>query len=549
MTKENLMVLDRQRQDLEREKTSLIRTWKEIASYIGSAYGDWGHDPNSTRLPAYRNTDTTAAKASKTLADGVEGYAFSDNMEWFDFDILELDENADEDLARTLLQKVKAGIYRMLADADFYDEARSFVRSGADLGTACMCFAFDKSKNKFRFTTMHLKDVLPLSNEYKEVDSMYRYVYLTKKQAERFFEGATMPQIIKDCEDPLKLFTFVNFVAPVLNWDFDIPGEGEYFSIWWYEKDTERTLKEERINDKNFACWRYSKPVYGGTWGVDSPGMISLPVMHFLNMLVEDYITLAELQAKGHWKKTKGLKVNFKAGGVTELESGQDFAYVGAQGDLAWLQVQIDHYREVINVNYDTDLFLVLTQNLDRSKTATEVTGIENEKNNLMAAFFTRLSREFLEPVILWAFKTALLYAQIPEVTLDEIQQLQGMDFKVQFVSPTYRAQEKAFALTSSLQWVNDCLGLAQAHPDILDRIDWDRLVEIDHKIRHAKMDLLVKAEDAQKARQARADAQAQAMQQQQNMDQSAALGDLYSKLSKTAEDGSAAQALMGGQR
>lgn len=546
ISKEDLGVLERLRKDLENEKEAILKVWKEIASYIGMAYGDWGKDPNSKKLPVYRNVDTTAANASKILADGVEGYAFSDNMEWFGLEIMSMAENGDEKAARSLLDKATTCIYRMLADADFYDEARSFVRSGADMATACMTFAFDKAKNKFRFNTVHLKDVLPISNEYKEVDSLMRYVYLTKRQAERFFD-TELPQAVKDCEDPLKLFTFINFVAPVTDWDFEVNGDGDYLSIWWYENDTERTLKEERISGKNFACWRYSKPIYGGNWGVDSPGMISLPVMHYINLLVEDFVTLGELQAKGHWKKTKGLKVNFKAGGVTDLEAGQDFAYVGAAGDLTWLQAQIEHYREVINANYDTDLFLVLTQNLEKSKTATEVAGIENEKNNLMAAFFTRLAREFLEPVITWAFTTALLYAQIPDLTAEELEQLKDLDIKVQFVSPTYRAQEKAFSLTSSLQWVNDCLGLAQAHPDVLDRIDWDRLIEIDHKIRHAKEELLVDAKAANQARQARANAQAQAMQQQQNMDQSAALGDLYSKLSKPMEQGSAAEALMGG--
>lgn len=554
LTKDDIQTIEELRRTLENEKAPVENKWKKIAPYIGTAYGDWGHDPNNIKYPEYENTDSTMATASKTLADGIEGYAFSNNMEWFDFDVVnggkdEAGNDNDPRLIRSLLEKGRKGVYHALADADFYDEARSLTRSTCDMATGVMTMSFDKRKSKCRYTTIHLKDVLPICDEYKDVDSLIRLVYLTKKQAEAFFgEDTEMPQVIKDCAKPLEKFCFVNFVAPVVNWDFNIKGEGDYFSIWYYEKDTEKTLREERISRPNFACWRYSKPIYGGTWGVDSPGMLAYPVAHFLNILVEDFITLGELQAKGIWKKTKGLTVNFKAGAVNDLESNQDFGQITPSGDLTWLQAQIDHYRSVINDTYNTDLFLVLTQNIERTKTATEVSGIENEKNNLMAAFFTRLAREFLEPVVMWTFFTLLMNAQIPDVTLDEIKVLKSLDFKVKFVSPAFRAQEKAFELTSTMQWLNDTMGLAQVHPEVLDRFDWDRFIELDHEIRHAKAELLVPLKDAQKVRAERAQAQAQQMQQAQQADALNTLGDAYQKFSKAPEGGSATEALMGGR-
>lgn len=555
LNKDQIQTIEELRRTLEAEKGPMVVKWKKVGPYIGTAYGDWGHDPNNARIPDYQNTDNTMATASKTLADGIEGYAFSNNMEWFDFDVVnpgkqEDGQPNDPKLIRSLLEKTRKAVYQILADADFYDEGRALTRSACDMATGVMLMSFDKKKNKCRFTTAHLKDVLPICDEYKDVDSLIRYVYFTKKQAEEFFgEDVEMPQAIEDCKKPLEKFCFVNFVAPVTNWDFDISGEGDYFSIWYFEKDAEKTLKEERFNIPNFACWRYSKPIYGGTWGVDSPGLLAYPVAHFLNVLVEDFITLGELIAKGIWKKTKGLKVNLKAGAVNDLESGQDFGQMTPQGDLSWLQLQIDHYRQVINEIYNTDLFLVLTQNIERTKTATEVSGIENEKNNLMAAFFTRLAREFLEPVVMWTFQTALMNALVPDVTVEEIKVLESLEFKVKFVSPAFRAQEKAFELTSTMQWLNDIMGLAQVHPEVLDRFAWDRFVELDHQIRHAKAELLVPLDDAQKVRAQRAQAQAQQMAQAQQADALNTLGDAYQKFSKAPEGGSAAEALIGGNR
>ena len=556
LNREEIQTIEDLRNSLEAEKTPMLNKWKKVGPYIGTAYGDWGHDPNTVKVPDYQNTDNTMSTASKTLADGIEGYAFSNNMEWFDFEIVnpgtdkKTGKANDPKVIKSLLEKGRKAVYQILAEADFYDEGRATTRSACDMATGVMIMSFDKKKGKCRYTTAHLKDVLPICDEYKDVDSLIRYVYLTKKQAERFFgEDTEMPQTIKECKKPLERFCFINFVAPVVNWDFKISGDGDYFSVWYFENDIERTLKEERFNIPNFACWRYSKPIYGGTWGVDSPGLLAYPVAHFLNILVEDFVTLGELIAKGIWKKTKGLRVNLKAGAINEVEQGQDFAQMTPQGDLSWLQYQIDHYRQVINEIYNTDLFLVLTQNIERTKTATEVSGIENEKNNLMAAFFTRLAREFLEPVVMWTLQTALMNALVPDVTLEEIEVLETLEFKVKFVSPAFRAQEKAFELTSTMQWLNDIMGLAQVHPDVLDRFDWDRFVELDHEIRHAKTELLIPVDAANQTRAQRAQAQAQLMQQAQQSDALNTLGDAYQKFSKAPEGGSAAETLIGGNR
>ncbi|MFA6934577.1 MAG: portal protein [Sphaerochaetaceae bacterium] len=547
MTKDDLSTIDQMIKDLENEKQPFLRNWKLIAQYMGLAYGDWSHDPNSHEVQDYQNIDTTAAVASLLLVEGIEGYAFGSTTDFFSLELMAMDEGGDESLAKSALQKIQSAIYRQLADSNFYDESRCLVRSGEDMGTGAMVFSFDAAKSRYRFQTLHLKDLLPIQNRYKEIDSIIRYVYLTRREAADFFGEDKLPQALKDCKKPLERFAFVNLVGPVTDFDFDIKGEGDYISIWLFEKDLEKTLREDRISSKNFAVWRVNIPTYGGSWGVDSPGQISLPTMHFLNLLLEDLITLSELIAKGHWKKTKGLSVDFTAGSVTELESGQDFAYVGASGDLSWLQEHVTHYREVIESNYKNNMFLANELNLKRTKTATEVEGLQNELSLRMSSFYTRLAQEFLQPVIMWMFTQVLLHKQV-NLTKEELLQLDKIDLKVSFVSPAFRAQEKAFDLASSTTWMNNVFAIAQVRPDAIDKIDIDKYIDISHRILHAKQELLVKTDDAAKIRSARAEAQAKAMQQAQKQEEAKNLGSLYDQLGKAPEQGSAASALMGGK-
>lgn len=540
--KDKLAELDKIFETLRSEKTPWESMWKEIVEYMGLSYGQWG-DVNSKTVPGYKVKDTTAREASDILADGVEGYAFNRSTPWFSYKITGLKEGADKKKAESLVSKVEKIAYAWLSDSNFYDEATGFIRCGADLSTAAMFFDYDARKSIPVFTTMHNKDYCFICDRYGNVETLFRYVYLTKKEAENFFGEEALPNVIKDDKDQLKKWCFVHMEGPVTSWDIDIKGTGDYFSIYWYSEDKNKTLLEQRIPEPEFTIWRWKRQIYGGSWGVDSPGMACLPIIKFVNVLQEDIITLSELIAKGHWKKTKGLAVNFKAGSVTELESGQDFARMQYTGDLSWLQATIDHYRQVINSSYKTDLFLILTQNIERAKTATEVAGIETEKTNLMASFFSRLGKEFLSPILLWMFKAILIHgAQAQGLMIEEaeLKALEDMELEVAFASPMFNAQQRAFELQPTLNFVQTAINLAQVNGEVLDRIDFDSLVDMLHSQFQAQSDILVDKLKADRLRDQRAQAQLAMTQQAMANEQRAQDRADYDSYSKAAQTGSA---------
>lgn len=544
INKDQIAMLMHTLSQLESRKKPFEAIWKRIVENMGLAYGDFA-DPNKQDAPKYKLYDTTARDASETLADGVEGYAFNRSTKWFGYKVVSLKDGADKTQARNLVEKVQQVAYKWLDSSNFYDESTSFIRNGADLGTSVMLFTYDKERSVPRFSLVHLQDVFFMASSTGELRTMFRYVWMTKKEAEGFFgENADLPREIAECKDELQRFKFIHMEAPVMDWpEFDIKGIGDFFSLYWYHADDKKTLKEERLTERDFCVWRWKRQIYGGEWGVDSPGMSSLPMIEFVNTLQEDILTSSELSAKGLWKKTKGLKVNFRAGGITELETGQDFAHVSNNVDLSWLQSHIEYYRKAINTAYKTDLFLILSQNIDQTKTATEVAGIETEKNNLMSAFFSRLGKEFLEPVLTWLFKQVLLYAgdnDAFDITEEEIQQIEDMDLSVEFASPYFTAQEKNFELNPSLKWMNNVIAIAQINSAVLDRIDWDAYVELDHDLERASEKLLVSKAKAEEIRKLRAQAQQQALAQQQQLQQSANDRADYDTYAKAPEQGSA---------
>jgi hypothetical protein len=58
--------------------------WRDIARYINPDM-NWNGEPDAAQKPQEpaHVYDTTAIKASNTLADGIQGYSFARNQAWF----------------------------------------------------------------------------------------------------------------------------------------------------------------------------------------------------------------------------------------------------------------------------------------------------------------------------------------------------------------------------------------------------------------------------------------------------------------------------------
>lgn len=555
LTKEDMLEIQDIKSELLQDRAPYEEQWNDILRYIGLAYSHTGGDTErrgkGSLAPSYILTDTTAAQAADTLANGVEGYACSSSLQWFDYAIEDIRKDADTNAAKSLLEKCKRIAYQWLQKSNYYPKFRAFLTNGANLGTAGLYFSMDKRRKLPMFSSLAPDDILIMNDEYGMPDTLFRRIWLTKKEAERHFGKDSIDKIekIKSCTDRKERFLFWQLVSPVLKWDFDIAGSGDWISVYWSDDDKEHSLREERIEEKPFAIFRWQDSPYGGEWGVDSPGQQALPAMRFVNVLTEDMIVLSELSSKGLWKKTKGLKVNFTAGGVTELEGDQNFALQQATGDLTWLAEHISYYRAVINDCYKTNLFLTLTMNLDRTKTATEVAGLTQEREVLMQSFWSRLSTQIFEPLHEWLYKQILLSGELVDMTEEELEALRDLDMRIDYVSPAYMAQKRAFELGPSMSWISDMIQLSQVNPNLMDKIGFDAFADLDHAVRNAKTEVLIKTEDAQKARDIRTQIQAQANQQALDQENLKNMADAYSKLTKGADDNSMASLMLGGAK
>lgn len=536
VTQEQMQRLNRVRKSLTSDRERWDAIWQDIAKYINPYYGSWSEGaPREEAIASMRDIfDNTAMKASTRLADGIQGYACGRTIAWFRLQFEKKQMN-DNDVFIEYLQECEKGMYKTLNKSNFYDECRSFIKCGADFGTAVMLREDNRKRQIPCYKTLHPKNVLLMENNFGEVDTLYREFWLSTEDAIDYFGADKLPATIKDCQEPTKMWRFWQYVAANYRFKLDVKGKDPYISIYWADVEQDKPIKEERFAYKPFYAWRWARNYVGEVWGVDAPGMLEISNSKQLNGMRKDKQRLSQLQARPPVKKTEGLIVNFTPGGLTDVRAGQDFAPQQVTGNLSWLENDIITMKKEISETYYADFFLVLTQNIERIKTATEVAGLQDEKSALLASFFGRLATEFLEPMLEDLYASELKYKRLPEVPPG----LQDADLAIDFVSPLAMIQKRAHELSTTKAFMAEIIPLAEIQPNVLDKIDLDKYVEVVGDAGSVNKKVLRSDADTTEIRKARAEIMAQQQQQQMQLEQAKVGATVMEKAGKAPEKGS----------
>ena len=539
VTAKQLERITRAKSNLETDRAIFISRWKEIARQMLSSYGSWGKSADTQKNldDTASNFDNTANQASNLMADGLMGSCFGRNIAWFSLLFEKDDWNKDKSAAEWLYNQERI-VYRQFDRSNFYDEARSFVRLGADFGTATMFMQEHPEEGKPFFRTLHPKDVVLMENRFGVVDTMIRDIYLTKDDAIKEFGEKKLPETIRANEDYTKKFIFHQYIGPNYRFELNVKGTDEYISIYWSDEDATKTLKEERFPRKPFVAWRWNRDLEGCVYGTQSPGLMQISNMKSVNNLTENVQKQSQLIVEPPIKATEGLVVNFRPRGLNSLKNGEDFAPVNITGDLTFTENERNYIRQSIRQAYYSDFFLLLSQNLDKTKTATEVAGIMNEQSNVMSSFFNRLATEFLEPVIEFVFENEMSQGRLDAVP--ENSTFSGEEIKVDFVSPMFLIQKRSHTVDGIVQAAAQILQFVQVKPEIADKLRFDNIADVIADGWNVKKVLIEEDHKVAEIREKRAQIQAAMADQQMQNETGKAQAQIYDQLGKAPESGSA---------
>ncbi|MCK5607414.1 head-tail connector protein [Candidatus Pacearchaeota archaeon] len=522
----------------------------DIRDYILPMTGQFkGSDKDGDNPRDWSNIlDNTAGRSGRVLVAGMQGGLTSPSRPWFKISHQDTDLIKNSEV-KAFLHETEKRMYAVFAASNFYSAVNMVYREEMGYGAAVMLM-FEDAKSVIRFYTLTAGEYCISQDDRRDVDGVYRTVYLNTAQLVKKFGKGALPQNIKDQLDvsgrgnPFKVHPVTHIIR---GRDFYNPKMIDRLSMPF---SSTYILEEEikTVHESGFREWPCAVPRWTLT-GSDpygnGPCAEIIGDTKSLQEMVYDKLMALSLMIKPPMKAPSSLK-----GEVGGLEPGS--VVYGDRGDiekfetileiapnLAQFNQDIGDTRQQIRQGMYNDLFLSLLEEKGQM-TATEVAERHEEKLLLLGDVIERQFTDLLNPTIERTFAIMLRQGMIPTVPQILIDSAppgsDSIGLKVEFVSLLAQAQK--LVTTQSIRAVTGfAMELMAGKPEVLDNVNFDAAINEYSDSVSAPPNLMNSEDNVIKIRQTRAQQQAAIAKQEQE----ALATDNAQKLGNTStEDGTA---------
>lgn len=238
------------------------------------------------------------------------------------------------------------------------------------------------------------------------------------------------------------------------------------------ERETRNVLNEGGYKEFPYACPRWSKED-NSPYGV-SPAMKALPDVKMLNQMRYDNLRglqrLIDPPLTAN-KETAVSTTNTPVGKIIFSKSGSELKPLVTGARFDWALESERDTREMIEKAFYTDLFMLLAQSNDMSKTAYEVRQLLEEKLTLLGPALGRQQTELFDPML---SRVLFLLAERGAI-LPPPKELYNQGLEVNYIGRLALAmkQFETQAAGATLSFVSQ---IAQVAPEVMDNFDFDEM-------------------------------------------------------------------------
>jgi hypothetical protein len=502
---------------LKSDRTNWDTMWEELATFLMPGKVDFITTSTRGTKRAAEVYDSTGIHALQILSASLHGSLTSPSTKWFGlrFRQDELNENKD---AKNWLEKCSKGIFQEFGKCNFSTEVAECYQDLVGFGTSCLQFDVKTKESNFdgfNFKACHLAEVVISESEEGKVDTVFRKLKLTARQAYQKFGKDCGDKAMKALEkDPDQMFEYVQAVFPR-----EIKGEPAMvapphqrpWACYFISVIDKKICKESGYYELPFMVPRWAKTT-GDMYGF-GPGCIARADVKTLNS--------ARKLAMRAWEKSidpplkamqNGIlgKIDMRPSTVTYVRDMQNLEPIVNATNWNADQLMLSDVRGSVRRIFFSDQ---LELNEGPQMTATEVQVRYELMQRLLGPTLGRLQSEFLNPIVERAFYSMLRGNALPP--MPEVLQEVGGDLDIEYVGPLARSQ-KMDEVTSIQRAMEGIMQLAQVNPEVLDIVDVDKAGRTISDRLGAPADILRGAEQVGEIRQSRQ----QQQQAQAEMDQ-----------------------------
>jgi hypothetical protein len=479
-----------------------------------------GHYSDSIPTDPYKaEFNTKAFQYSDNLASVFSNWITSPTQKWLRFSLEDEDVMSWGPVRRWLTEAEDITARMLRNDIRFYPEVHNAYKDLINFGTNCTSVYRDVRQGnvgKPIYSSYQVGEWYADYDEFGDLSVVYREFWMNAYIAAKKYPD-TCSKIVKDLarDNPFKPVKIIHITEPREVRDssridkYNMP----FASYWWEAGNTERILAEGGFDYMPYQITRWgssNNSVYS-----TGLGWIALKEAKGLNLLEYSATYGVNKMVNPPVQVQEGIyNLNLGPGGITYVPPNT------VQGDavknLQTLPSSIEgalkfivDWREILREIFMNKLFIFLLEN--PNATATEILERKDEKLSLLSPVIERINTEMLIPAVNNISQILMQGGFYPEPPPDLvgrtiIPQFQGVLAQAQLQHST-AAIDRIFAVT---------LGVAQAKPEALDKLNVDAAIDAYSSIIGVPSDVIYDKDSVDKMRQARQEQIAAQMQQQQ---------------------------------
>ena len=352
-------------------------------------------------------------------------------------------------------------------------------------------------------------------NQKGEVDTICRvYMETAKNLYDKFGEENVSKEVLESIQANRyeDLFEVVHFVEPNKDYmpDSVWAEDKEFVSVYYEFASSEDKFLSKSGFDK-FPYAVFEAEVNGeDVYPCECPGVNALPdVKQLMSMIIDEGKAVKKMISptyKGPASLKNKKMIDAPAAFIEEDENGRGLSPIYEVNPRV-LEVDsiIEKLKTSIKEIFYNDLFAMILNTAERSRTATEVNELKEEKMVLLSPLLQQIHNG-LNQIIDWVFQESIQLNILPEPPAE----IMGQDMDIEFVSTLAQAQ-KAVKISAMERFTTFTVNLAQTlDTSLKNKLNASKIIDDYADYANISPEQIISTEEFEKQKQKELEAQNQ---------------------------------------
>lgn len=464
--------------------------------------------------------DSTTLEAADVLASGFMNYLTPPTSKWYGLSPKDPSLRSNKDVC-TYLEDVRDCVNAALNKSNFYNQIIASYKGSGVYGTSCMIEEEDM-EDEIRFNSLPIKNTVLVEDGRGRVVQFYIEFEYTARQAEsrwgRDALATPLQQELDSGSEKPNKHIFLLYIASRSRREVQKTDRKNMpIEAVWIDQENRMVVDEGGYNEFPAFCHRFDKRP-SIVWGF-GPGMKTLPFARMLNTIAKTnlrmmmkhtdppiavpdnaFIMPFDMNPRGYNTYSKKIMDH----GASDI-----FAF-GNYGNPKVGMEALTYYTERVKAMMYNDVFLAF-DSLTKQMNNPEVMERINEKMTMLGPAVGRYISEMLNPVIV---RTIGILARRGKLPAPPDELLDSPEYEIDCISQLAQAQRRS-ELNSLVSGLTLVAQMAQFSPEVVDKVDPDKVVDEAWAITGAPDRVLRDDSEVEQLREARGNAakQQQAME------------------------------------